>query len=497
MSKEKDAQDLDDQILKQMLQDFLEEALELLDQLNLILIQLEDEPDNEDSISQIFRIAHTIKGSAGFAGLDEMSSMGKKMEELFGKVKKGSLKVTPPFVDLMFEALDTLSALRESAASKSPVEADVAAVMEKLDQALAGEETAPSQAPPESAESGKPQTEGSEELLQIYKSAYDQLAALKHLVYSSVHLDDEDTLVTLFSKQIDEIMTAERNAFWLIKNDKNVVRIAVDGKLLPENDRRELEIDSSEVLKRVIYDQKVVWSSTTPEAKKLMPNFVSPIIVPIKAPSKAYGFFVLDPEESAEVEIYQFVGEFVSMVLKNARLHQQVEEQRKELDEMTAILFRQNNVLSTLYHVELDLMRITNPIDLCRIVCEAFVHDLETRSAAIFLRDEETGGLKGIWGSGGLEGIDNMEISLDTIPPIQQSLETGRIVSHKDSETTLNIGQNQLEDWIIMGLKGREVTHGVVVAELEEDDITDSMSILSNYSGILLDTLNLEKKIGS
>ena len=43
MSNENDAQDLDTQILKQMLQDFLEEALELLDQLNLILIQLEDE----------------------------------------------------------------------------------------------------------------------------------------------------------------------------------------------------------------------------------------------------------------------------------------------------------------------------------------------------------------------------------------------------------------------------------------------------------------------
>jgi hypothetical protein len=47
-----------------------------------------------------------------------------------------------------------------------------------------------------------------------------------------------------------------------------------------------------------------------------------------------------------------------------------------------------------------------------------------------------------------------------------------------------------------MGLKGREITNGVVIAELEEDDITDSMSILSNYSGILLDNLNLQKIAG-
>ncbi|MCL7488128.1 MAG: Hpt domain-containing protein [Desulfobulbaceae bacterium] len=493
MSNEKNAQDLDDQILKQMLQDFLEEALELLDQLNLVLIQLEDEPENEDSINQIFRIVHTIKGSAAFAGLEEMSGIGRKMEEIFGQVRKGELKVTPAVVDLMFEAMDALSALRESAASGAPAQVDTPEILSRLHRASGGEAVEKTAAA--LYEATAPSDE-SDELLQIYKSSYDQLAALKHLVYSSVHLDDEDTLVTLFSKQIDEIMSAERNAFWLVKNDSKVVKIAVDGRLVPENERRVLEINSSNILKRVIHDQKVVWSSTQAEAKEIMPGFESPIIVPIKSQPRAYGFFVLDPEESAEVEVYQFVGEFASMVLKNAKLHHQIDEQRKELDEMTAILFRQNNVLSTLYHVELDLMRITNPIDLCRIVTEAFVHDLETRSAAIFLRSEETGKLKGIWGSGGLEGIDTMEISIDTIAPIQQSLESGRIVSHNDSAEKLQLGSNELEGWIIMGLKGREITHGVVIAELEEDDITDSMSILSNYSGILLDNLNLQKIAG-
>ena len=76
------------------------------------------------------------------------------------------------------------------------------------------------------------------------------------------------------------------------------------------------------------------------------------------------------------------------------------------------------------------------------------------------------------------------------------AMESGRIVSHKDSDEILQVGSNKLEDWIIMGLKGREITHGVVIAELEEDDITDSMSILSNYSGILLDNLNLQEKVG-
>jgi hypothetical protein len=421
-----------------------------------------------------------------------MSSIGHKLEDLFGKVRKGDLKVSTPVIDLMFEALDNLSALRDSAASDTPTQIDISTIMDKLNQTLGGEVVAEGA---EGADEVSSDTDDSHELLEIYKNSYDQLAALKHLVYSSVHLDDEDTLATLFSKQISDIMTTEHNSFWLVKNDKNVVRVADNGKLLPEGERRTLEIESSDILKRVIHDQKVVWSSTHTEAKELLPGFESPIIIPIKAQPKAYGFFVLDPEESAEVEVYQFIGEFVAMVLKNAKLHHQINEQRKELDEMTAILFRQNNVLSTLYHVEIDLMRITNPIDLCRIVTEAFVHDLETRSAAIFLMDKKSGELKGIWGSGGLEGIDNMNFPLDSVPAIKHSMESGRIVSHKDSEEILQIGSNKLEDWIIMGLKGREITHGVVIAELEEDDITDSMSILSNYSGILLDNLNLQEKV--
>ena len=69
MSDENKVQDLDDQLLARMLQDFLEEAQEHLDQLNLNLIQLEEGPEDEELIDQIFRSVHTLKGSAAFAGV--------------------------------------------------------------------------------------------------------------------------------------------------------------------------------------------------------------------------------------------------------------------------------------------------------------------------------------------------------------------------------------------------------------------------------------------
>jgi HPt (histidine-containing phosphotransfer) domain-containing protein len=497
MSDQNDVQDLDAQLLKQMLQDFLEEALELLDQLNLNLIQLEDEPDNTDLINQIFRIAHTIKGSAGFAGLEAMSRIGRKMEDVFGEVRKGTVKVSPPFIGIMFSGLDLLSTLRERAAAEDLTPVAIDSVLQQFDQyinqasAAASPQAKPAAPPASEAAAGQSATE---ELLRIFKEGYDQLAALKHLVYSSVHLYDEDTLAVLFSREIKMKMRPEHNCIWLVKNDKLAVPVARDGKLIAEADRQKHQIANSPVLSKVVKDQLAVWSSSYPEIKEIVPDFRAPIILPIKSHPQAYGFIVLDPEESAEVEMYQFVAEFMGMILKVSKLHFKVDAQRKELDEMTAILFRQNNILSSLYHVELDLMRVTDPIDLCRIVAEAFVHDLESRTAAIFLKDDSGTMLQGIWGSGGLKDIPTLQIPVDGIMQFQRCLDTGRIVSHNDSTPTLQVGVNTLDNWMIMGLKGREKTHGVIVAELDIDDVTDSMSILANYCGIMLDTLFLEKK---
>ncbi len=495
MSDQKDVQDLDYQILKQMLQDFLEEVVDLLDQLNLNLIQLEGEPENEEYISQIFRLVHTIKGSAGFAGLDEMSTIGHKMEEVFGMVRKGTCSVSPSLLDAMFEGMEKLSGLRDMAANDDWSPVDISDILGKLDQVTGMTAESPqADVTPEAIPAAGTDSIPPHELLDVYKSGYDQLSALKHLVYSSIHLKDPESLAVLFSKQIKKKMSPETNGIWLLNDQGKVEEITRDGELVPPNIRTVLDVDSSEVLKRVLVDQLVVWSSSLPDVKEILPDFESPMIIPLKAQPKAYGFLVLDPEESAEVEVYQFVGQFAAMMLNISKLHNKVEQQRQELDEMTALLFRQNAILSSLYHVELALMNITNPVDLCRIVAEAFVHDLETRSAAIFLKDDAYD-LKGIWGSGGLEGIETLTFPIDTIEPFKQCLESGRIVSHKDNADVLQVGSYKLDNWIIMGLKGRETTHGLVIAELDVDDVTDSMSILSNYSGILLDNLILQDQV--
>src|SRR5689334_17203698 len=106
MSGDDFGQDLDAQLLAQMLQDFLEESQEHLDRLNLQLTRLEDNPEDEELINEIFRTAHTLKGSASFVGLDAIKEVAHKMEDVFGAIRKGALRVTAPIIDIMFEGME-------------------------------------------------------------------------------------------------------------------------------------------------------------------------------------------------------------------------------------------------------------------------------------------------------------------------------------------------------------------------------------------------------
>ena len=493
MSDGSNIQDLDDRLLAEMLQDFLKEAPEHLDQLNLNLIQLQEDPEEEELINEIFRSVHTLKGSAGFVGLKEISEVSRKMEQVFGSVRKGTSNITAPIIAVMYEGLDVLTTLIDKATANDSAEVDVSAILQKLD-GIPGNTIQEAEEQPDKQET---ESVDSQELLRLYRESYDQLAVLKHFVYSSVHLSDWESLAVLFSKQIDEGMSAERNAIWLVEDGQKVVEMARDGKLMEEDNRRVLEIESSEVLKCVIREQSVVWSSSFAQVKEMLPEFQRPTLFPIKAQPDAFGFLVVDPEELAEVEVYQFVGQFAAMILNISKLHQKVEEQRKELNEMTEILFKQNAQLSSLNHVEMDLMKVTDPVHLCRILAEAVVDELEAPRAAAFLMDESSQELIGASESGGFQGIDSIRFPIDKEKPFKQCIESGRIVTYRDYNEKLHLGPNLLENWVLICLKGKERPQGVMVTEVGDEDISDSISILVNHAGILLDNLMLQKRLGN
>ena len=118
MPDKKDVVDLDAELLDQMAQDFLEESREHLDHLNLDLVRLEENPEDEALINEIFRTVHTLKGGAAFVGMDGIKVVSHKMEEVFGAIRSGNLKVSPSIIDTMLEAMEVLNILRDRSAAK-------------------------------------------------------------------------------------------------------------------------------------------------------------------------------------------------------------------------------------------------------------------------------------------------------------------------------------------------------------------------------------------
>ena len=98
----------------QYLEIFLDETKEHLQSLSDQFMILEQEPDNMDTINEIFRSAHTLKGMAGTMGYKRMQTLTHDMENVFSEVRNNTIKVDGSMVDLLFQCLDALEEYTEN-----------------------------------------------------------------------------------------------------------------------------------------------------------------------------------------------------------------------------------------------------------------------------------------------------------------------------------------------------------------------------------------------
>ncbi len=94
--------------VSQYLEVFIDETKEHLQNLNTQILELEQAPDDMDTINEIFRAAHSLKGMAGTMGYKRMQNLTHNMENVFSKVRDGAIKVNPPMIDTVFQCLDAL-----------------------------------------------------------------------------------------------------------------------------------------------------------------------------------------------------------------------------------------------------------------------------------------------------------------------------------------------------------------------------------------------------
>ncbi len=111
---------------------FLEETDEHLRLLDNDIVRLEQEAGNVDLLQEIFRAAHTLKGSSAMLGLEKMADLTHAMEDLLDRIRKGTQAVTSEIVDSLLQGLDTLKVLKEDAAAGRESEIDVTELAARL-----------------------------------------------------------------------------------------------------------------------------------------------------------------------------------------------------------------------------------------------------------------------------------------------------------------------------------------------------------------------------
>ncbi len=141
-----------------MINDFVEEAKELLASIEGDFITLEKQKDNPDSelINKLFRAVHTIKGTSGFLGLKNIGKIGHVMETVMSKIRDGELKPESNFIDSLLAGADLLKKMTANITESNEI--DITSVFERLSNIVNENET-------ENIQPDKPNNEQSEKLL--------------------------------------------------------------------------------------------------------------------------------------------------------------------------------------------------------------------------------------------------------------------------------------------------------------------------------------------
>ena len=115
---------------------FLQEADEQLQLLDEDIVRLEKEANNPDLMQEIFRAAHTLKGSSAMVGHQRMSDLAHAMENVLDNVRKNLLAISPQVVDALLHGLDVMRVLRKELVSPTDQPTDIADAVTELTAAM-------------------------------------------------------------------------------------------------------------------------------------------------------------------------------------------------------------------------------------------------------------------------------------------------------------------------------------------------------------------------
>jgi two-component system chemotaxis sensor kinase CheA len=141
--------------LNEYLPMFLAESREHLQELNLAIVRLEEEPDDRDTVDEVFRIAHSLKGMSATMGFAAMAALTHEMEDVFELLRQRRGGLGRDAIDVLLECLDALSGAVEAVDESGEERLDHEPLVDRL-RTLTREPSAPQEPvddrPPEPAE---------------------------------------------------------------------------------------------------------------------------------------------------------------------------------------------------------------------------------------------------------------------------------------------------------------------------------------------------------
>ena len=124
---------LNDPEMADIFEGFVVETGEILEKLDLGLVELEDRPDDDELLNEIFRAFHTIKGTSGFLGLVKLQKITHKGEDILNKLRKGEIKLNEEIMDAILNTYDTIKELVQIISETKTEELDVSEILSELE----------------------------------------------------------------------------------------------------------------------------------------------------------------------------------------------------------------------------------------------------------------------------------------------------------------------------------------------------------------------------
>ena len=118
--------------LAEIVEDYILETRELVEQLGHDLLELESKPNDKELHKKVFRAVHTIKGTSSFLGFEQMAEITHCLEDVLNKLRKDELRLTSEKMDVILEAYDQVKALLTLIEEKKGETIDLSYVENKL-----------------------------------------------------------------------------------------------------------------------------------------------------------------------------------------------------------------------------------------------------------------------------------------------------------------------------------------------------------------------------